>query len=135
MNTFLRAWWKHFTWREVIVLFQEKTVRDENGNPVMIQFTLLGILGFHIRVHSFIRGDGVNYHTHPRGFISLCIRGSYWENLYPSGKRIVRVGTFTIKKPSDAHNVTPIKIPCLTLAVTTPVIKEWNKFKKPPEEN
>ena len=133
MNAFLKTWRKHLTRKEIIVFLQKKTVCDEDGNPVMIQFTILGILGFHFRIHSFLRGDGDNYHTHPRGFISFCIRGSYCENLYPSGKRIVRVGTFTIKKPSDAHNVTPIKLPCITLVVTTPIVRQWIKFTKPQE--
>ena len=130
MIQFLLAWWKHFTWREVIVLLQKKTVRNEDGNPVMTQFTIVGILGFHLRIHSFIRGDGDSYHSHPRGFVSICLLGSYCEKLYPSGERLVRPGTITVKKPEDAHNVTPIKLPCITIAMTTPVLRKWTKFKQ-----
>jgi hypothetical protein len=129
MIAFIRAWWKHLTWKEVIVLLRKKTVCDEGGNPVMTQFTILGVLGFHLRIHWFSRGDGDSYHTHPRGFVSLCIRGSYHERLYPVGERIVRMGTITMRKPKDAHNVTPIKLPCVTLVVATPVLRQWSKFK------
>lgn len=128
MIMFLVAWWKYFNWRETLILLQKKVVRDESGNPVMTQFTILGILGFHFRIHTFYKDDGDNYHTHPRGFVSLCIRGSYHERLYPFGERIVRLGTITMKRPSDAHNVTPIKFPFITLVLTTPVVRQWKKF-------
>lgn len=94
----------------------------------MSQRTVIGLFGFHLRIHRFFRGDGDLYHTHPRGFVSLCIAGSYRERLCPSAERIVRPGTITLRKAADAHNVTPIEFPCTTIAVTTPVINKWRKL-------
>lgn len=125
---FFQEWVRRLTWAEVLIVWETKTVIGPHG-PIMTQRTLLGILGWRLRLHFFHRGDEEGYHSHPRGFVSVCLVGSYREHLWPNSWRTVRPGTVTVRKPSDAHNVTPLKFPCITLAITTPVIAEWRKFK------
>jgi len=93
----------------------------------MSQFTILGIMGFSLRIHSFYEGEE-EYHSHPRHFVSVGLVGSYREKLMSGFERIIKPGTFTFRKATDTHNVTPIKLPCITLALTTPVIRQWEKF-------
>lgn len=125
---FLAEWLRRLTWAEALIVWQRKTVVGPHG-PIMTQLTILGLLGWHLRLHLFHRGDEEGYHTHPRGFISVCLFGAYREHLLPNTWRIVRPGTVTVRGPADAHNVEPIGLPCVTLAVTTPVIADWRKFR------
>jgi hypothetical protein len=127
MLSFLRAWVTHLKWREVFQLISLKTVRDPDG-PIMTQFTLVAVLGFHLRIHIFHRADGELFHSHPRHFVSLGLCGEYVERLCLSDKeRRVRFGTLTFRKATDKHNVTPVEFPCVTLVITSPVVREWDK--------
>ena len=120
----LKAFWMR---QDFLRICRTNVVKGPDG-PIMSQLTLFGIFGFHLRIHRFYRGDGELFHTHPRGFVSVCLVGSYHERLCPDGERLVKAGTVTIRKASDAHNVTPVKFPCVTLAITTPVINKWRKL-------
>ena len=97
--------------------------------PIMSQLTLIGIHGFHLRIHEFFRGDGDTFHDHPRHFVSVCVSGEYLEKLIDYPSRQVRVGTITLRRATDAHNVTPVKFPCVTIAVTSPIVRQWRSFK------
>src|SRR5687768_1946746 len=105
---FIKSWFKYLTWSEVLVICRHKTVWGPEG-PIMSQFTIVGILGFNLRLHFFYRDDGDFYHNHPRGFISLCLCGAYCEKLWPVGERIVKAGVVTVRRASQAHNVEPIQ--------------------------
>ena len=127
MFGFFRAWVMHLKWREVFQLFRANTVRDSDG-PIMTQFTIVAVLGFHLRIHIFHRGDGKLFHSHPRHFVSFGLCGEYHERLCSSDKeRRVLFGTLTFRKATDKHNVTPVKFPCVTLAITSLVIRKWDK--------
>jgi len=125
---FLDAWRRNFDYREILQVFRTKTVADSEG-PIMTQFTLICVLGFHLRLHFLHRGDGELFHSHPRHFVSLGILGEYHEQLSTNEERRVRFGTITFRKATDRHNVTPVTLPCVTLALTTPVVRQWSKGK------
>lgn len=119
-----KEWWLR---QDMLRIWRSNIVMGPEG-PIMSQLTVIGLFGVHLRVHQFFRGDGEAYHTHPRGFVSVCLMGSYLERLCPSGERLVRPGTLTLRRARDAHNVTPVQLPCVTLAITTPVISRWRKL-------
>lgn len=120
----LEPWWKDNH------LWLKNEVRDDNG-LIMIQFTIIAIFGFHLRLHFFYRGDGDFFHNHTRSFISIGLLGKYRETLCPSKKvRFVRSGTFTFREASTLHNVEPLSFPCVTLAITTPNIRGWEKTRR-----
>lgn len=127
MLKFLRAWFTHLKCREVFQLFCVNRVHGLEG-PIMTQVNLIGLLGFAVRIHIFFRGDGDEFHSHPRGFVSVGLFGSYKERLYPDGERIVRPGVITVRRADEAHNVTPLKFPCVTLALVAPVTRKWEKI-------
>lgn len=128
MLKFLRAWFTYLKWPEVIQLFRINRVRGPEG-PIMTQVNVLGLLGFALRIHFFFRGDGDEFHSHPRGFVSVGLLGSYKERLYPDGERIVRPGVITVRRADEAHNVTSLKFPCVTLALVAPVTRKWEKIQ------
>lgn len=129
MLKFLRAWFTHLKWREVIQILRVNRVCGPEG-PIMTQVNVIGLLGFAVRLHLFHRGDGDEFHSHPRSFISVGLRGSYRERLYPDGERIVRPGVITVRRAEDAHNVEPLSKPCITLALVAPVTRQWEKIRK-----
>lgn len=46
------------------------------SKPIMLQLTVVGVLGCHLRLHRFYDGDEEHvFHTHPRHFVSLCVAG------------------------------------------------------------
>lgn len=117
-------------WRDNHVWIRNVVERPGEG-PIMVQLTLVALLGFHLRIHIFYRGDQGVFHNHPRSFISLCLWKGYREKLLGKKKeRIVRPWTITVRNAKDMHNVEPLGYPCITLALTTPVVGQWEKTRK-----
>lgn len=127
---FALAWYKHFDPDKELFIFNKRKVVSGPNGPIMTQHTLLGLIGWHVRIHHFHLPDEEGFHDHPRHFASICLRGIYAES-FPTTEeiRIVKPGDLTIRKAETAHNVQPVELPCSTLAITTPVIRQWHKFK------
>ena len=123
---FINEWRRRLTRREWLVIARKNDVAGADG-VLMTQWTLIGILGWNVRVHVFHRGDSEGFHSHPRGFVSVGLLGAYVEELRNGEVRLVSRGVVTVRGPSDEHRVTPIRFPCVTLAITTPVIANWQK--------
>ncbi len=117
----LVPWWRdNHVWLKNVVVGPR--------GPIMTQFTLIAVLGFHLRLHIFHCGDGDFFHSHTRSFASIGLCGAYRERLCASGEeRVVRPGTITLREASLLHNVEPFRFPCVTLAITTPNIRAWEK--------
>jgi hypothetical protein len=126
LTGFLLAWKEHFQAKEILQIFSVKRVTGPEGR-IMTQCTIICIVGFHLRLHFFHQGDGELFHCHPRHFVSIGICGEYLERLSTGEQRRVQFGTFTFRRATDKHNVTPTVLPCVTLALTTPVVRQWNK--------
>lgn len=74
-------------------------------------------------------------HDHQRGFVSIVLRGSYVEEVYPRlGDRaavaalptVRRVRWFNVKKQGDAHRIVSTSGKVLTLVFHGPRRREWN---------
>lgn len=58
-------------------LIEKQIIRHEYDNiPYLIRWK---ILGQHIKVHKFLRSDTDCMHDHPWAFLSILIKGSYYE--------------------------------------------------------
>lgn len=128
MIRFLLSWWQYMTARDMLVVGRVNRVGPESA-PFMTQITLLGLLGFGLRLHVFYCADDGNFHDHPRAFISLVLRGSYRESFPDGSSRIARPGSVQIRSAECAHNVIPVTSPCVTVACVTPVIRQWRKWR------
>jgi len=87
-----------------------------------------------IYIHKFMRDDEDRaLHDHPWWFVSFMLKGCYWE-IVTGGKWVFRrwlsVG---IRRATHRHRVVLLKrggvarqpIPCWTLVITGPRIREW----------
>jgi adenylate kinase len=109
-------------------IWKVNKVKNSLGVHVMTQLTLVELWGWTLRIHIFYAEDTESFHSHPRGFVSLCIMGSYTEYLYACAQaRSVRIGTITIRKANDIHRVVPRVFPCVTVALVTPVLRKWTR--------
>lgn len=78
-----------------------------------------------VMLHWLRRSDPhPDLHDHPVGFVSLVLRGGYWE-VRPGGEyRYVR--WLQRKRPTDAHRITRVdKAPAVTLVFAGPVVRAW----------
>lgn len=122
-----------FKWRgwEVLRLWHYNYVFSDCGTTlIMSQFTIVGLFDHHLRLHFFYKGDGDLYHNHPRHFCSIGLCGLYIEKVKigeKTTKRPVKIGTMTWRNAKYFHNVTPIKLPCCTLAFVSPVVQQYCK--------
>lgn len=128
MLAFLSAWSCHLKWRHVFSCLNVNIVHNDDVQEIMAQWTILQILGLSLRVHIFYRDDPEHFHSHPRGFASIGICGAYLEEMTNGRVRWVTPGTLTIRRARDAHRVSPVVLPCITVAITTPVIRQWERL-------
>jgi hypothetical protein len=110
-------------------LWVRNVVRRPGEGAIMEQITIIAILGVHLRIHRFFRGDAGVFHNHPRSFVSVCLCGGYRES-FPEKQevRVVRPGTITVRRAEEMHGVEPISTPAMTLALTTPVLGSWRRM-------
>ena len=109
-------------------LLSKNVVKNASGTHVMTQITLIEINGWALRLHKFYAEDNESFHSHPRGFISLCISGSYTEYIYGNPKeRNVSCGSFTFRRATAIHRVVPTSFPCTTIAFVTPIVRRWSR--------
>lgn len=70
-------------------LFQKRVIhaRDNAGRdtgPWMVRWSLLECFGWSLKLHHILRSDeDRDLHDHPWSFLSLILRGGYWEHTYP----------------------------------------------------
>lgn len=124
--------------KDKLVICKRNTVTNNEGEILMSQFTIVGFLGYHIRLHWFSKADTGWYHNHPRTFYTLCLCGSYCEQIWTKGERLVKLGTFSVITPERAHSVIPLQKPCITLVFATPVVckfRRWQNVNKKENHN
>jgi hypothetical protein len=94
-----------------------------------------------VYLHQFLRSDDDRaLHDHPWPFISIILKGGYWEHRdKPLTARDYRsAGSIAIRRPSVPHRVelerafnghcpsaASDEIPCWTLFITGPKVREW----------
>lgn len=84
---------RHMVWRYI-------TRHDDS--PYLDRFIIIGAKWFGIYVHRFRSSDDVCLHDHPWPFVSIILRGGYWEETldgrvewYPPGRVLIRPADWT----------------------------------------
>lgn len=146
--------------KEPFIYFNKRKVitRDENGIevPYLIRRTILNISKFFsIKLHKIIQSDEICSHDHPWPFITIILKGGYYEwspsHQNDSGefidKRISPDREFEIcrwhgpgsilYRPASWRHQLELKpnfmgelIPATTLVFTGKVIRKWGFFTK-----
>ena len=59
-----------------------------------------------IYLHQFLLSDEPRLHDHPYSWISIVLKGGYFENLYKRACRVVLPGSIRYGKATDLHYIT-----------------------------
>jgi len=94
-------------------------------------------LGLAIRLHDILRSDeGRDPHDHPWPYLTVILRGGYWEERYNDTGEVVDVqwrgpGSVLFRRAGSWHKlVLPGEMgqrcaPCTTLFITGPYVQSW----------
>jgi hypothetical protein len=103
-------------------------------NPYAYRWVFI-FFGYSIRIHKWICGDGIHFHTHPWWFITFVLKGSYTD-VSPEGRDELRRFNFRYRKAEHAHYVDVPKGGCWTILATGRPLNKWGfivdwKLKRP----
>lgn len=140
-----QGWWP--VWRRALanwfdafprdILFQKEEFHNhENGSPFMARWTLFTLGGCALYVHKFFASDCRAPHDHPRRFLTIGLKGRYFERRYhPQGHSHEGdvAGLKQYRAPwvrcfAATHTHWQEMIPgevCWTLAFVFPKSREW----------
>jgi hypothetical protein len=69
--------------------FKKTIIERDDGIAYLIRVTLISIgKWFSIKLHNILQSDDACLHDHPWPFISIILRGGYYEWAYITGKEI-----------------------------------------------
>lgn len=91
--------------RRLIEKLPKKDIGDGKGNVFFWRHTVLKTPWFAVYLHRFERSDADRcLHDHPWPFISLILRGGYFEDMV-DGRHWRRPGTVLVRRAEAAHRI------------------------------
>ena len=85
---------------------------------------------FNIFLHNFHRSDPDDLHDHPWPFITIILRGGYWEHT-PKGKFWRGAGTINWAGSKSLHRVELVpEVDTWTMFIPGPTVREWGFIDK-----
>jgi hypothetical protein len=102
---------------------------NERCPTYMYRFCLARFLGCAIYMHFFVKDDpSLDYHDHPRRFVSLMLWGQYRERTL-KGDRIYRAPYLRTFPAEHTHRIEMIgHEPCLTLVLVLRNQRDWGFY-------
>lgn len=96
------------------------------GDPYMIRYRVLRLLGRRAYVHCFLRSDAdSDMHDHPFPFLSVILCGGYWEHT-PRGRKWYPPGRILLRPAHWKHRIElPPGEHCWTLIFGGRRCREW----------
>ena len=79
---------------------------------------------FNIYLHNFKRSDPQDMHDHPWWWMTVVLKGGYWEHT-PRGRKWRGPGSVAIKSPQQLHRVEASSLETWTLFFRGPKIRTW----------
>lgn len=138
-------------WLRKWLRFEPHFVIGEPENPYLLRWYVIPRnRHMNIYLHKFMRSDDDRaLHDHPWPFMSLVLKGGYWE--HREGKLVTAKswrspGSIAFRKPDTLHRVEleqdygrwrfdpdgGYEKPCWTLFFTGPKVREWGFRCEPP---
>lgn len=110
-------------------LFEREEISGDGLCPTyFVRWTLLRLFGCAVYLHKFIGDDwSLDYHDHPKRFISIGLRGAYVEHT-PNGRSRMYVAPWVRTFPAvHRHRITltPSRTPCWTLVCVFRAERPW----------
>lgn len=85
---------------------------------------------FNIFLHNFHKSDPDDLHDHPWPFVTVILRGGYWEHT-PKGKSWRGAGTVNWAGSKSLHRVELVpNVDTWTLFIPGPTVREWGFIDK-----
>lgn len=85
---------------------------------------------FNIFLHNFHKSDPDDLHDHPWPFVTVILRGGYWEHT-PKGKFWRGAGTVNWAGSKSLHRVELVpNVDTWTLFIPGPTVREWGFIDK-----
>lgn len=85
---------------------------------------------FNIFLHNFHKGDPDDLHDHPWPYITIILRGGYWEH-NPKGRFWRAPGSVRIGTPRSLHRIElEPNVSTWTLFIPGPKLREWGFMDK-----
>lgn len=86
-------------------VFKFFVIANEENDPYMVRYKVFRTTWFKIFLHHILRSDeDPERHDHPWHFVSLILRGGYYEIL-KGGGRLVRPGQVVRHRATDSHRL------------------------------
>lgn len=107
-------------------------IEDGNGNIYMIRYSI----GNHIKLHKFLRQDKDCMHDHPWAFLSIILKGSYFEVTPKSKDEIMWTkarkysAPCILYRPAKWIHKIDVFEPCWSLVINFKKVKSWGFFTK-----
>lgn len=119
-------------WLVRLLSGQPHQVIGDPDHPYLLRWYLIPPNRYcNIYRHRFVRSDEPTPHSHPWHFLSIILRGSYFEEL-PGGHRDRRRrGHIALRRATHRHRVVlatgpdGVEQPCVSLIITGPWIRPW----------
>jgi len=85
---------------------------------------------FNIFIHNFHKSDPDDLHDHPWPFISIILKGGYWEHT-PKGKFWRGAGSIKFARSTSLHRIElEPGVDTWTLFIPGPSVREWGFIDK-----
>jgi hypothetical protein len=87
------------------------TIRNSCGDPYLIRWSFFDVFGYSLKLHIILRSDDDRtLHDHPWTFLSLMLKGGYWEHTHSivKGETIrtwIRPWTLRVCRAPYAHRL------------------------------
>lgn len=59
--------------------FKYRVIKRDDKTPYLVRYYILRTPFFRLRIHHILRSDYDCLHDHPWNFLSIILKGSYWE--------------------------------------------------------
>jgi len=82
--------------------------RGDGESDYLTRFSLVRCRLFQVALHTFHRSDADHLHDHPWPFVSIVLRGGYWE-ITPTSRRFYKPGSILFRPANWLHRVS---LPC-----------------------
>src|SRR5258708_4077467 len=101
------------------------------GELYLTRYVIFRCKWFSIYVHKFHLSDYDVAHCHPWWWLSIPLRGGYWEHFVDGTFTWRRVGVPVLRAPREAHWIDiPAGTNVWTLFMTGPVQRQWGFLTK-----
>jgi hypothetical protein len=108
-----------------ITFFKKSQIYGTDDTIFMTRYTILSCKYFSVKIHKFYRSDNDIMHDHPWNFISIILKGGYYEET-KTYKKWFSVGSILKRKAEFYHKVIlPEGKTCLSLVFAGPKKREW----------